>query len=107
MLQLHPQRSTVHAGRIIFTPDKVQSLIEVTRAWYPRIKEDEGMVQIVTVSPAGKKSRPSRNCFGFSDPSTFPIGAPVVAVFLFYNGSEEEGRANFKSFFEIGEHSHA
>ncbi|TEB33206.1 FAD-binding domain-containing protein, partial [Coprinellus micaceus] len=81
VLQLHPQRSTVYAGRIIFTPDKVHSLIEVTNAWYSHVKEDEGMVQIVTVSPAG---------------------APVVAVFLFYNGSEDEGRANFKGFFDIG-----
>lgn len=105
VLQLHPQRSTVYAGRIIFTPDKVHSLIEVTNAWYSHVKEDEGMVQIVTVSPAGKKSRLVGHYFGLSDLSTFPIGAPVVAVFLFYNGSEDEGRANFKGFFDIGKRS--
>ena len=54
VLQLHLQRKTVYAGRIIFTPDKVQSLIEATKAWYSSIKEDEGIIQIVTVSPAGE-----------------------------------------------------
>ena len=27
---------------------------------------------------------------------------PLILVLLFYNGSEEEGRANFKPFFELG-----
>ncbi|KAJ3537801.1 hypothetical protein NMY22_g5438 [Coprinellus aureogranulatus] len=81
IFKLHQQRRTVYGGRIIFTPDKVAKLIEATNAWYPNIKDDEGMIQVVAVSPTGD---------------------PVIAVHLFYNGSEEEGRANFKNFLDIG-----
>ncbi|KAJ2917522.1 hypothetical protein MD484_g2892, partial [Candolleomyces efflorescens] len=79
--RLHPQRKTVFAGPIIFTPDKVEKLIEVTKQWWANVKVDEGMIQAATVGPDGR---------------------PAVIVIFFYNGSEEEGRANFKAFFDIG-----
>ncbi|RXW25440.1 hypothetical protein EST38_g388 [Candolleomyces aberdarensis] len=79
--RLHPQRKTVFAGHVIFTPDKVEKLVEVTKQWWDNVKADEGMVQIATVGPDGR---------------------PAVITMLFYNGSEEEGRANYKAFFDIG-----
>ena len=30
------------------------------------------------------------------------FGKPCIAVFLFYNGSEEEGRTNFKAYLDLG-----
>lgn len=54
VFQLHPQRRTVYGGRVIFTPNQIERLVEVTKAWYPNIKDDEAMIQIVSVSPAGK-----------------------------------------------------
>ena len=29
---------------------------------------------------------------------------PAVVMFLFYNGSESEGRQNFKAFFDLSEY---
>ena len=31
------------------------------------------------------------------------IWQPCIVVFLFYNGSEEEGRTNFKEFLDLSE----
>ncbi|KAJ2913687.1 hypothetical protein MD484_g6727, partial [Candolleomyces efflorescens] len=79
--RLHPQRKTVFAGFIVFTPDKLEKLVEVTKKWWDNVKaDDEAMIQMVGA----------------------PHGHPVVAACLFYNGSEEEGRINFKEFYDLG-----
>ncbi|KAF6749617.1 FAD binding domain-containing protein [Ephemerocybe angulata] len=80
MYKLHPQRKTVFAGPIIFAPTKLEKLVQVTKKWLENIKEDEGMNQICTVIE----------------------GKPVIALYIFFNGSEEEGKANFKDFYDLG-----
>ncbi|TFK22892.1 FAD binding domain-containing protein [Coprinopsis marcescibilis] len=81
VFRLHPQREKVFGGRAMYGSDKIEALIEVTREWLPRIKENEGIFQTAVTMPDGN------HC--------------IFAVF-FYNGSEEEGRENFKQFFDIG-----
>jgi hypothetical protein len=51
---LHPQRKTVFAGPVIFTPDKVEKLIEATKQWWDNVKADEAMIQVATVGPDGE-----------------------------------------------------
>ncbi|KAF8974279.1 hypothetical protein BDZ97DRAFT_1935235 [Flammula alnicola] len=74
VFQLYPQRPTIYAGTLIFAPPALEKLIQVTDI-------DEGMLQMTTVGPDGN---------------------PVIALFVFYNGTESEGRARFKPFFDIG-----
>ena len=55
VLRAHPQRRTVFAGPIIFTPDKVQEVGSAVRAWWnagPSPKE--GLQHLFTESPDGK-----------------------------------------------------
>ena len=53
MYNLHPQRKTVFAGMVIFTPDKVEELIHRTKVWYGNVKEDEAMLQSAAIGPEG------------------------------------------------------
>ncbi|TFK19453.1 FAD binding domain-containing protein [Coprinopsis marcescibilis] len=77
--QLYPQNKTVFAGYVVFTPDKVEQIVNLTTAWFRTIKPDESMIQAVTVKD----------------------GHPVVVLLLFYNGSEAQGRENYKAFLDI------
>ncbi|KAG6828474.1 hypothetical protein H0H92_007840 [Tricholoma furcatifolium] len=81
VLKLHPQRRTVYAGMLVFPPPMLEQVINVTAAWQKTAGENEAMLQMMTMGPDGK--------FG-------------VMVFPFYNGSEAEGRANFKTFLDLG-----
>lgn len=86
---------------VVFTPDKFDALIDLTKTWYEHIKEDEAMLQTAVLSPEGMHvhSRTS-TCFV---PNLSNVGHPVLAVTLFYNGSEDEGRANFKNILDLGQ----
>lgn len=79
VLQLYPQRETVFAGPIIYTMDKVEEVTAEVKKWWPTITEDEGVIQAISLHAE----------------------KPVMAIFVFYNGTEEEGRARFKPFFDI------
>ncbi|TFK28994.1 FAD binding domain-containing protein [Coprinopsis marcescibilis] len=81
VFRLHPQRRKIFAGTALYPLDKVEALIETTKRWWPNIKEHEGMFQAA-----------------FSDPE----GNTFMQAVFFYNGSEDEGRKNFKAFFDIG-----
>jgi len=81
VLKLHPQRRTVYGGLLIFIPPQLEKLVEVTKEWWAKAGEKEGMLQMTTVGPDGN---------------------PAIVLFPFYNGTEAEGRANFKAFFDIG-----
>ncbi|KAI0370173.1 FAD-binding domain-containing protein [Pilatotrama ljubarskyi] len=82
VFKLHPQRRTVFAGPAIFSPDKLDHLLDVTQEWWNSgPSEKEGMIQVYTRGPNHQ---------------------PCVVCFLFYNGSEEEGRQNYKAFFDLG-----
>ncbi|KIM83118.1 hypothetical protein PILCRDRAFT_69894 [Piloderma croceum F 1598] len=79
--KVHPQRKTVYAGSIVFALPMLEKLIAATDNWWEGHNEKEGMIQILTRDP-------DRN--------------PCIIVILFYNGTEAEGRAVYKSFFDIG-----
>ncbi|KAI0263529.1 hypothetical protein BC834DRAFT_971227 [Gloeopeniophorella convolvens] len=79
VLKLYPQRRTVFAGMVIFTPNMMDALMNELSEWWKTVKDHEAILQI------------SLTC-------SFQ---PFIALSLFYNGSEEEGRANFKRFFDL------
>ncbi|KAF5378484.1 hypothetical protein D9615_007137 [Tricholomella constricta] len=81
VLRLHPQRATIYSGMLIFPPPALQKLVEATAEWWEKAGENEALIKMMTLAPDGK---------------------PAIILFPFYNGTEAEGRANFKSFFDIG-----
>ncbi|KAI0074365.1 FAD binding domain-containing protein [Panus rudis PR-1116 ss-1] len=83
VLKAHPQRRTVFAGALVFTPDKLEEVADAADKWWETATEDESIMTIFT--------------------SNFPpVKKPAIIVPLFYNGSEEEGRAKFRVFYDIG-----
>jgi hypothetical protein len=99
VFQLYPQRKTVFAGMVIYAPDSLQKIVEVTKAWWPKAGENEAMCQIASVDPEGRVSCPPAVGILFL---MLTLPQPVMVLLLFYNGSESEGRANFKEFLAIG-----
>ncbi|KAH9894367.1 FAD-binding domain-containing protein [Cubamyces lactineus] len=82
VLKLHPQRRTVFAGPIVFSPDKLEQLLDVVQEWWTKgPSEKEGMLQVFTRGPDGK---------------------PCIVCFVFYNGSEEEGLQAYKHLLDLG-----
>ncbi|KAH9177610.1 FAD-binding domain-containing protein [Lactarius sanguifluus] len=81
VLRLHPQRRTVFAGITVYPPPAVPKVTSVVADFWN----------------AGLTSKESI----FYAQST-DAGNPLTIVILFWNGSEEEGRAHFKPFFDIG-----
>jgi FAD/FMN-containing dehydrogenase len=80
--KLYPQRRTIFAGPIIFPPPVLEKLVAVTQKWWANgISEKETMIQTFTCGPDGQ---------------------PCIVINLFYNGSEAEGRANFKFVYDLG-----
>src|SRR5262249_47020374 len=82
VLRLHPQRSTVFAGPLVFLDPPVEKIVGSINEWYKSSQEDEGIHLI----------------FGFG-----PNEAPVLVVVVFYNGEEEEGRKRFQFLVDLGE----
>ncbi|RDB18318.1 6-hydroxy-D-nicotine oxidase [Hypsizygus marmoreus] len=80
VFKLHPQRSTVYAGFLIFPPPALERVVAVTAEWWSKAGEKEALLMMTTIGPDGN---------------------PAVIVFPFYNGTEAEGRANFKAFLDI------
>jgi hypothetical protein len=82
VVKLHPQRRTVFAGPLIFPPPAVEGLIAATQKWCANgLSEKEAMVQVFTRGRDGQ---------------------PCIVVIIFYNGSEAEGKANFKFLYDLG-----
>ncbi|KAI0300589.1 FAD-binding domain-containing protein [Multifurca ochricompacta] len=82
VLQLHTQRRTVFAGIIAFPqPEIPKAVLELVNSWEAGLSEQEAIFYAQTTDPAGK---------------------PLALFILFWNGSEEEGRAHFKTFFDLG-----
>ncbi|KAG6918724.1 hypothetical protein DXG01_012209 [Tephrocybe rancida] len=79
--QLHPQRAIVYAGVLVFPHTSLEKVVEAVSNWWATCGEKEGLLQLTTMGPDGK---------------------PAVLIVLFYNGSEAEGRANFKAFHDLG-----
>ena len=98
VLKVYPQRKTVFAGQVIFPPPLLGKVCEAVDKWWPEAKEQEAMLLALTRGPDGQVRIEISFCLGVNSHSSQPMG--VLA--LFYNGSEEEGRANFKQFYDIG-----
>ncbi|TRM68487.1 hypothetical protein BD626DRAFT_116866 [Schizophyllum amplum] len=81
VFQLYDQRKTVFAGLVIFPPTVLKGLVAVTEEWWKTAGDKEAMIQIAAVGPDHK---------------------PGIIIVIFYNGSEEEGRAVYKKFFDLG-----
>ena len=57
VLRLHPQRRTVYCGMVVYTPDKLEALLDVTQEWRKKGSfEKEGMIQAFTRGPDGQVS---------------------------------------------------
>lgn len=82
VFQLHPQRTTVLAGPLIFSPSIFPTLVTVLEEWYRNASEKEAAMVAMT--------------------NKGPLGDPAVIAVLFYNGEEEEGRKKFAKFLELG-----
>jgi hypothetical protein len=82
VLRLHPQRRTVFAGVVAYPPPAIPKVVSVVAdSWNAGLSDKETVFYAQTTDPAGN---------------------PLVLLVLFWNGSEEEGRAHFKPFFDIG-----
>jgi hypothetical protein len=82
VLRLHPQRRTVFAGIIAYPPPAIPKAVSVLgNSWKIGLSDKECVIYAQTADPAGN---------------------PMALFILFWNGSEEEGRAHFKPYFEIG-----
>ncbi|KAJ7576961.1 FAD-binding domain-containing protein [Mycena floridula] len=82
VLQLHPQRPMVFAGLAMFPGSALEPLMSVFRPWYAKgLDPREAIMHGLTKGPDG---------------------SPVNLLIFFWNGSEEEARAHFKPFFDIG-----
>ncbi|KAN0132189.1 hypothetical protein V8E53_009955 [Lactarius tabidus] len=81
VLQLHPQRRTVFSGPVVFSTDVLSELMAVLTKWLKNAKKNEGMHMLMHKDPSFDKV--------------------CVTLVLFYNGSEEEGRENYKEFYDL------
>ena len=105
VLKVYPQRKTVFAGQLIFPPPLLGRVGEAVDEWLPGAKEKESMFFVFTRGPG-----PERHVRIYAQPTSrceLTFLQPVVILVVFYNGSEEEGRANFKRFYDIGMYTHS
>ncbi|KAN0132180.1 hypothetical protein V8E53_009946 [Lactarius tabidus] len=80
-LRLHPQRRTVFSGLVVFSTDVLIELMAVLTKWWKNAKKNEGMHMMLRKDLSFDKV--------------------CVTLVLFYNGSEEEGRENYKEFYAL------
>ncbi|KAA1469062.1 FAD-binding domain-containing protein [Dentipellis sp. KUC8613] len=81
VFQLHPQRSTVFGGMIVFPGFVVDQLMPILVEKFSKgLDPKETFMQVLTLDPAGR---------------------PCIVFTVFYNGSEEEGRAHYKPFYDL------
>ncbi|KAA1469078.1 FAD-binding domain-containing protein [Dentipellis sp. KUC8613] len=81
VLKLHPQRRTVFAGLLVYPASALDQLMPLLAEKYRKgLKAKETFLQVITLGP-------DRN--------------PCVVFIVFWNGSEEEGKANYKPFLDL------
>ncbi|KAF8267445.1 hypothetical protein EI94DRAFT_1581127 [Lactarius quietus] len=80
LIRVHPQRPTVFSGLVTFSPDVLSELMVVMTKWWKNAKKNEGMHMLV------RKEAQFDKC---------------ITLVLFYNGSEQEGRENYKEFYDL------
>jgi FAD/FMN-containing dehydrogenase len=81
VFKLHRQRPTVYAGMLSYPPQALEQVVDALSQWWEAgPSEDEGIFEMMTKTSSG----------------------PAIVLQVFYNGSEVDGRAAFKKFFDIG-----
>lgn len=99
--RLHPQRRNVYAGLLIFPANALDRLIPVINDWWADgfgPSEKEAVLHLLT-------RRPDRTVNLFESLLVEPKSDIFLALRScdpLYNGTEEEGRANFKQFLDLG-----
>lgn len=98
-VRLHPQRRTVYAGSITLPFTELNELIGVTDDWWERgPSEVEAMIQVVTIVGGQVNSSPIHR-----SPCVLTRHMqPTIHLYLFYNGSESQGRRAFRKFLNLG-----
>jgi FAD/FMN-containing dehydrogenase len=99
--QLHPQRRTVYAGTLLFPAPMLDRLIPVTAEWWGdgmKPHDKETLLMVLTRGP----DRTVRLYQIFFEHKSDKRKQPCVVIIVFYNGSEEDGRANFKFILDLG-----
>ncbi|KAF8648761.1 hypothetical protein AX14_008778, partial [Amanita brunnescens Koide BX004] len=81
MIRLHPQRRSVYAGFLTYPPPLFESVFDVLKDWWTTTNEKDGLLASHTSGPNGE---------------------PVLICVVFYNGSAEEGRRNFRALLDLG-----
>lgn len=98
VFRLHPQRRKVFAGRVIFSPDCCNKIAAFLDDWWPRAKPVEGMiVSLMTMHYGVRHILPVYAVLDLIN----ELQAAVMC-FVFYNGTEEDGRNAYKGLFDIG-----
>ncbi|KAI0030496.1 FAD-binding domain-containing protein [Vararia minispora EC-137] len=80
--KMHPQRATVFCGNVLFPGNTLPAIMDKLKTWW--------------------EGGPSPKCSILLFITVSPDGNPINILSFFYNGSEGEGRAYFKPFFDIG-----
>lgn len=80
--QAYDQKNPVFAGPLVFLPDKIPQIVEFANKFHTSNDGNQAMIVAFSAPP--------------------PANAPVVLCQLFYNGTEEEGKAFFSDLFELG-----
>jgi len=80
--KLHPQRSHVFAGPLIYPPPLIPAVITAVEEMHTNATEKEATAWVMS--------------------NKGPTGVPVVGVIVFYNGEEDEARKRFAKLFELG-----
>jgi hypothetical protein len=99
ILRVHPQRRTVFAGIVAFPPDAIDPLIAVLSQWWANVKDNEGLTLVLGKDPLGRVSIVYLTSVTAEQLTT--LWQDAIILSLFYNGSEEEGRENFKAFYDL------
>ena len=102
VLRLHPQRPTVFSGLVVYPAEVLSDFMKTLTRWLENAKQNEGMHMTLRKDPSSGKV--GDHIFWL-----YLYGVDVtrlqvcITLVLFYNGSEEEGRENYKEFYALSE----
>ncbi|KAI0063172.1 FAD-binding domain-containing protein [Artomyces pyxidatus] len=82
VFRVHPHAPNVFAGMLVLVPDALETVARIIeRKWDAGMLEKEMYHLLIATGPGNM---------------------PCITLILFWDGSEEEGRAHFKEFFDLG-----
>jgi FAD/FMN-containing dehydrogenase len=81
VLRLHPQRATVYAGSVIFSPDKLEKIVEVTAKWLKNPSEKEACIHALTTLPDGSVRNPE--LFVMRSAGIYNTFSPRLSLYFF------------------------